>query len=360
MYKVGETLQEEGRLVDLFSTSLDIKILDFMIIHRFGYSIINEKIGSIKIDHDLTSGLISAIVLASKELFNAGKGIKVLDFGENSIILNSGDYLILGVVTEFITSDLKKYLKDILCYFEEKYAELLSKWSGNLDEIKSLTEAISKALSPYIIKELEFKEAFDEDFITEDMLFNIKDLNKITIQNIAEINCKVYERNLSEGKIFSLCRLINHDALSFNELKCLLNLDELPLKRLLFSVYRLGKLRIFKRADIKKLVNINTQIKIASPEDYSIIVSRIEGLQETTGVNFKLSFSEHLQKDSAVIFPVIIAMVRSGEVIIPYIMKNVEKLRVLLEKDILKEAAGRVSKKDMNLLSAIKKIDKLW
>ncbi len=350
---------ESLELENILNTSFDIKIYDYMVIHRHGYSIINEKLTSTKIDLDLTSGLISAIVLASKELFNTGKGLKILDFGNNSIVLSSGEYLIIGVITEFITSDLKKYLKDLLEYVERKYALLLSAWTGNLDEIKTVTEIISKALTPYIIREFKFNKELKSKEINESMLFNIRELDKITIKNIIDLagglSCKI-----DEGKILSLCRLLCSDALSFTELESLLNVDRDVLKELLSRISSLGVLRVYKKTSLRKLLTPKTNIKIASPSDYALNISKIESSDRGAEVDFKLVLADDIKPGGAVIVPVVLAMVKSGEIIIPYFMKNIEKLREIIGKDVLKEALNVQDNRDITLLKTIKKIDSLW
>ncbi|MEM2109430.1 MAG: hypothetical protein QW327_02975 [Candidatus Odinarchaeota archaeon] len=357
-----EDLQIGGsvELEDVLNTSLDIKIYDYMVIHRYGYSIVNGNFSSTKIDRDLTSGLISAIVLASKELFNTGKGLKILDFGNNSIILSSGEYLILGVFTEFITSDLKKYLKDVLDYIEEKHADTLSKWSGNLEEIKHITELVSKALTPYIISEIKIGEGFKPNNISENMLFNIHNLDRITIKNIIEIAATSVNTRLDEGKILSLCRLLSNDALSFTEMESLLNIEKDVLKKLLTSIAKLGVLRVFNKTSLGKLITPKTNIKIASASDYALNISRIEKDEKRTEVDFKLVLADNIKSGSAVIVPVVLAMVKSGEIIIPYFMRNIEKLREIIGKDVLKEVMSNPDNREIALLKTIKKMDSLW
>ncbi|WEU40204.1 MAG: hypothetical protein OdinLCB4_006975 [Candidatus Odinarchaeum yellowstonii] len=346
-------------LENILNTTLDIKIYDYMVIHRHGYSILNERLTSTKIDLDLTSGLISAIVLASKELFNTGKGLKILDFGNKSIVLCSGEYLIVSVITEFITSDLKKYIKDLLEYIEKTHSETLSVWSGNVEEIKNITEIISKALTPYVISEVKFKELKAKD-INENMLFNIRELDKITIKNIIELAETSLNKKIDEGKILSLCRLLSDDALNFTELESLLNVNGDILKELLAKISSLGILRVYKRTSPGKLLTPKTNIKIISPSDYALNISQIENKDKKTEINFKLVLTDNIKPNSAVIVPVVLALIKSGEIVIPYFMKNIEKLREILGKDVLKEAVSSQDSRDITLLKTIKKMDSLW
>ncbi len=361
MYSSEDLNQAESlELENILNTSLDIKIYDYLVIHRHGYSILNEKITSTKIDLDLTSGLISAIVLAAKELFNTGKGLKTLDFGNNSIVLSSGDYLIIGAITEFITSDLKKYLKDLLEYIERKYMNMLAAWMGNLDEIKTVTDIISKALTPYIISEIKFKKELKPKEINENMLFNIRELDKITIKNIIELAGDSLPSKINEGKILSLCRVLCNDALSFTELESLLNINKDILKEVLSRLSSLGVLRVYKRVSLRKLLTPKTNIKIATSSDYALNISRIENKDKRTEVDFKLVLTDDLKAGGAVIVPVVLAMIKSGEIIIPYFLKNIEKLREIIGKDVLKEVMSSQDNRDITLLKTIKKMDSLW
>ncbi|MHA1835434.1 MAG: hypothetical protein ACTSYQ_00655, partial [Candidatus Odinarchaeia archaeon] len=129
---------------------LEIKIFDYLIIHRHGYSILEGKTNFFKLDQDLTSGLISAIILVSKELFKKSGGVKILDFGENKIVIESGNYLTIAVITGFVTSDLKNYLGDIIRYVEDNYSDIIANWTGEISELEGISNFINKALSPYV------------------------------------------------------------------------------------------------------------------------------------------------------------------------------------------------------------------
>jgi hypothetical protein len=347
----------------VFNKKLDIKLYDFLIIHRYGYSIIREKISNLNLDQDLTSGLISAIITVSKELFDEGKGIKILDFGNNKIVVESGKFIIIGIITEFVTNDLKKYLRDLVNYIENEFSLILEEFSGELDSIEPVTITISGALSPYIIKPFIFPGLpFDKIPDLELKLFSINDLNLISIEYIAEMKNRIKggKKDLNESQIYSLCRLLSHDALTFSEIEDLLNIDKYSLTQLLSNLYSKGFLRIFQRLAERERGSLSTPIRVASRDNYLLNINNMKTVGDITVLETSLTFNKILEDNAAIIFPVLLAVVKTEDKIIPYVMKNIDKFRGSIAKEVLREAMSDLNSKDMNILRTLKKIDSFW
>ncbi|MHA1410185.1 MAG: hypothetical protein ACTSQY_07775 [Candidatus Odinarchaeia archaeon] len=357
--KISEFSAEKNNTIT--NNNLDIKLFDYLIIHKFGHSIIHERKCTLNIDPELTSGLISAIVTVSRELFNNSKSLNILDFGDQKIVVEAGKYITLGIVTKFVTSDLKRHIKKLVTIVEDKYINLLQNWSGSMDEIKPVTDFINNNLSEYIIESFTPNEhLFTKTENLEDKLFNISGLESITIEKIAQIKNEISESKINEGQIYSLCRLLSHDALTFSEIKELLNISSSLLRKLLFSLYKNNILKMYKRRTERKNVESTIPIRVALQDNYLMNIGNVKTVGDFVLLDSSISFNKPTKENEAVIFPILLAVVKSKDKIIPYVMKNVDKFREIIAKEIVKNGLNQLNSKEMNLLKTIKKIDSFW
>ncbi|UCD91750.1 MAG: hypothetical protein JSV43_05780, partial [Methanobacteriota archaeon] len=124
-----------------------ILIEDIFLIHNNGMLLEHHtRRLKLTVDHDILSGMLTAILEFTKETFTYGEegGLRKMDVGERSILLDRGHFVTLAVVVrgeepEDMTDRMQELVEDI----EEKYPEI-EHWDGKVGEYKDLPEILGK------------------------------------------------------------------------------------------------------------------------------------------------------------------------------------------------------------------------
>ena len=120
-------------------------IEDLFLIHRNGMLIEHHtRRLKITVDHDILSGMLTAILEFTRETFTYGEGggLKKMDLGERTIFLDRGEYVTVAIVVrgeepEDMSEEVSKLILDV----EERYPEI-EDWDGTVGAFKGLPEML--------------------------------------------------------------------------------------------------------------------------------------------------------------------------------------------------------------------------
>jgi hypothetical protein len=115
----------------------------------------NEDFNRTDADVDIISAMFTAVQDFTRDSFANVKEngesedenwkLKKLEFQNNNIILERGEFVYLAVVfTGRLGRKLKNDLKELRMEIETKYADVLTKWDGDLDPLEGIDDVIKK------------------------------------------------------------------------------------------------------------------------------------------------------------------------------------------------------------------------
>lgn len=118
---------------------------DLFLIHRNGMLIEHHtRRLKITVDHDILSGMLTAILEFTRETFTYGEGggLKKMDLGERKIFLDRGEYVTVAIVVrgeepEDMSEEISKLIQDV----EERYPGI-EDWDGTVGAFKGLPEML--------------------------------------------------------------------------------------------------------------------------------------------------------------------------------------------------------------------------
>jgi hypothetical protein len=120
-------------------------IEDLFLIHRNGMLIEHHtRRLKITVDHDILSGMLTAILEFARETFTYGEegGLKKMDLGERTIFLDRGAYVTVAIVVRGEEpEDMSEAIGKLITDVEERYPEI-EKWDGTVGEFKGLPEML--------------------------------------------------------------------------------------------------------------------------------------------------------------------------------------------------------------------------
>ncbi|TET89103.1 MAG: DNRLRE domain-containing protein [Methanomassiliicoccales archaeon] len=122
-------------------------IEDIFLIHNNGMLLEHHtRRLKLTVDHDILSGMLTAILEFAKETFTYGEGggLRKMDIGERIILLERGRFVTVAVVVrgeepEDMTERMAELVEDI----EEKYPDV-EKWDGKVGAYKDLPEMLGR------------------------------------------------------------------------------------------------------------------------------------------------------------------------------------------------------------------------
>jgi hypothetical protein len=124
-----------------------ILIEDIFLIHNNGMLLEHHtRRLKLTVDHDILSGMLTAILEFTKETFTYGEegGLRKMDVGERSILLDRGHFVTLAVVVrgeepEDMVDRMEELIEDV----EEKYPEI-EHWDGKVGAYEDLPEMLGR------------------------------------------------------------------------------------------------------------------------------------------------------------------------------------------------------------------------
>ncbi len=146
-------------LISKVSTMIPLPSLVIMLIAHDGRLILGGEIGkekwdeSVFADDDLLSGALSAIMAILSEVISEESELRMVDAGQTSIMIEKSKYVIGALLVDRELNVLRKSLKKVVNYMDEKYPNL-ENWDGysiNFSDVKPYVEEIfENALSTII------------------------------------------------------------------------------------------------------------------------------------------------------------------------------------------------------------------
>lgn len=132
------------------------------IMKRSGECIISRKYGSLKVDEDLVTGFLSAILNFSEQL--DGERVESIVMGNKKFVYTGmGDVIFIAYADK--NDPVKESLEVLGRTFMEKYGETLKKWKGERDIFNDFTKQMDEILGG---------EAGVNDKLAEDILERLK------------------------------------------------------------------------------------------------------------------------------------------------------------------------------------------
>jgi hypothetical protein len=110
-----------------------------------GLDMFNYTFGTLKIDPALISGMLTAIISFVKEATKSRQFLRTIEHGDVVLVVEYGKHLFGTIVTDQETPDLRMKLRKFLTKFEEKHADILAKWTGQVPDVekdRKLAESI--------------------------------------------------------------------------------------------------------------------------------------------------------------------------------------------------------------------------
>ncbi len=130
------------------------EIIELFLIYRNGCMVLHLSTQEIKreeMDADIISGMFTALQDFTRDSFAQGDSqnenwsLKRLEFKNNNILIDRGNFLSIAVVFNGTPGKkLEKQLHSILDELETSYANVLKNWTGELDELKGVKEIIGQ------------------------------------------------------------------------------------------------------------------------------------------------------------------------------------------------------------------------
>jgi hypothetical protein len=101
-----------------------------------GLDIFNYTFGALKIDPALISGMLTAIISFVKEATKSRQFLRTIEHGDVVLVVEYGKRVFGAIVTDQETPDLRDKLRKFLTRFEEKHADILAKWTGQIPDVE--------------------------------------------------------------------------------------------------------------------------------------------------------------------------------------------------------------------------------
>jgi len=109
---------------------------ELYLVYDDGRLIASKHSREAKVDSDIMSSMLTAINDFVKDSFQTEGNLGAIDYGENKIILERGDYTVLAaVVYGEATRDLRSKMGGAVREIEENFAEDLASWDGDIDKL---------------------------------------------------------------------------------------------------------------------------------------------------------------------------------------------------------------------------------
>jgi hypothetical protein len=132
------------------------------------------------VQEDLFTSMLTAVQDFVKDSFYSKSKLDLnrLDFGDNKILIEKGNYVSLAVViVGQEPSLLPLFMREVIREIEDSYGEVLENWDGVMEEVEGTNEIIQKLLDVSIESEDDFGNLPDSHVSTiYNMVRNIKNM----------------------------------------------------------------------------------------------------------------------------------------------------------------------------------------
>lgn len=145
--KRQQTLKE---VRTIFDDAINLEHL-LVLYKGMGACIFFKSVGSEKIDPDLISGFISAVSSFGQEI-ESQKSLNEMKYGDKTLLLSDGEYVRVAIVLNKKASlPLRRNLKTFVERFEERYADALPDWAGQLKLFNDADDLVDDIFNTSII-----------------------------------------------------------------------------------------------------------------------------------------------------------------------------------------------------------------
>jgi len=261
---------------------------ELYLVYSDGRLISSEHSREAKVDSDIMSSMLTAINDFVKDSFQTEGNLGAIDYGENKIILERGDNTVLAaVVYGEATRDLRSKMGSAVREIEEKFAENLVSWNGDIDKLSATKEILStiigitdgvsrEMIEDYLsMQEVRMRSTPDE---FKGFLEIKAHINNYASKDITDVVLGL-DYNKSKLKLVKVFPSTKYDSFK-------INIDEL-------RGYNDLELKLYFEVLEKKNIGLNFRLDYTNP--------RGEGSQVSStpcdGFNFKTSVKKPKLKD---------------------------------------------------------------
>lgn len=116
------------------------------IVNADGIALYSKSFGEVKVEPLLISGMLSAITSFVKETTSSQQYLQSIDHGDVVLMIEYGDGFFVTLLANRETPEIRMKLREFVKHFQEKYGEILKRWSGDPDEFENVNKLVSEIL----------------------------------------------------------------------------------------------------------------------------------------------------------------------------------------------------------------------
>jgi len=139
----------ENYIIDIYDCEFKIVtpapvIEGIYIVNTDGIALYSQSFGEVKVEPLLISGMLSAITSFVKETTSSQQYLQAIDHGDVVLMIEYGDGFFVTLLANRETPELRMRLREFVKHFQERYGEVLKKWTGDPDEFKGTEQLVKE------------------------------------------------------------------------------------------------------------------------------------------------------------------------------------------------------------------------
>jgi len=149
--KLKKILQylHDNYVVDIYDCEFKIVtpapvIEGIYIVNTDGIALYTQSFGEVKVEPLLISGMLSAITSFVKETTKSQEYLQAIDHGDVVLVIEYGDGFFVTLLANRETPEIRMKLKEFVKLFQERYGEILKRWSGDPSEFEGVEKLVSE------------------------------------------------------------------------------------------------------------------------------------------------------------------------------------------------------------------------
>ena len=139
----------ENYIIDIYDCEFKIVtpapvIEGIYIVNTDGIALYSQSFGEVKVEPLLISGMLSAITSFIKETTSSQQYLQAIDHGDVVLMIEYGDGFFVTLLANRETPEIRMKLKEFVKLFQERYGDILKRWSGDPSEFEGVEKLVSE------------------------------------------------------------------------------------------------------------------------------------------------------------------------------------------------------------------------
>ncbi len=139
----------ENYIIDIYDCEFKIVtpapvIEGIYIVNTDGIALYSKSFGEVKVEPLLISGMLSAITSFVKETTRSQQYLQAIDHGDVVLMIEYGDGFFVTLLANRETPEIRMKLREFVRRFQEKYGEILKRWSGDPGEFENVEKLVNE------------------------------------------------------------------------------------------------------------------------------------------------------------------------------------------------------------------------